>query len=134
MNWIAFKFSVKKTWLWLKTYWYVPLVLSYTLVLWLVFRKDGSAAIGALEIKSDSYKKQIDVINKTHEAEIKKKEEVKKVFNETVKIIETELKKKNEDLDRGKKKRVKEIVEKHSDDPKALAELVKESFGFEIAK
>ena len=134
MNWIAFKFSVKKTWLWLKTYWYVPLVLSYTLVLWLVFRKDGSAAIGALEIKSDSYKKQIDVINKTHEAEIKKKEEVNKVFNETVKIIETELKKKNEDLDRGKKKRVKEIVEKHSDDPKALAELVKESFGFEIAK
>ena len=134
MNWIAFKFSVKKTWLWLKTYWYVPLVLLYTLVLWLVFRKDGAAAIGALEIKSDSYKKQIDVINKTHEAEIKKKEEVNKVFNETVEIIETELKNKNEALDRGKKKRVKEIVEKHSDDPKALAELVKESFGFEIAK
>ena len=78
MNWIAFKFSVKKTWLWLKTYWYVPLVLLYTLVLWLVFRKDGAAAIGALEIKSDSYKKQIDVINKTHEAEIKKKEELNK--------------------------------------------------------
>ena len=134
MNWIAFKFSVKKTWLWLKTYWYVPLVLLYTLVLWLVFRKDGAAAIGALEIKSDSYKKQIDVINKIHEAETKKKEEINKVFNETVEIIETELKNKNEALDRGKKKRVKEIVEKHSDDPKALAELVKESFGFEIAK
>ena len=134
MNWIAFKFSVKKTWLWLKTYWYVPLVLLYTLVLWLVFRKDGAAAIGALEIKSDSYKKQIDVINKTHEAEIKKKEEVNKVFNETVEIIETELKNKNEALDRGKKKRVKEIVEKHSDDPKALAELVKESIGFDICK
>ena len=134
MNWLAVKFFLKKSWLWLKTYWYVPLVLLYTLVLWLVFRKDGAAAIGALEIKSDSYKKQIDVINKTHEAEIKKKEEVNKVFNETVEISETELKNKNEALDRGKKKRVKEIVEKHSDDPKALAELVKESFGFEIAK
>jgi hypothetical protein len=37
-------------------------------------------------------------------------------------------------LDRNKKKRVKEIVEKHSDDPKVLAELVKESFGFEIVE
>ena len=134
MNWIAFKFFVKKTWLWLKTYWYAPVVLLYTVVLWLVFRKDGSAAIGALEIKSDSYKKQIDVINKIHEAETKKKEEINKVFNDTVDIIETELKKKNETLDRSKKKRVKEIVEEHSDDPQALAELVKESFGFEIAK
>ena len=45
-----------------------------------------------------------------------------------------ELKKNNEKLDRTKKKRVKEIVEKHSQDPEKLAELVKESFGFEIVE
>tara|TARA_R110000824_G_scaffold57546_2_gene156376 strand:+ start:3894 stop:4298 length:405 start_codon:yes stop_codon:yes gene_type:complete len=134
VNWIAFKFFVKKTWLWLKTYWHAPVVLLYTVVLWLVFRKDSAAAIGALEIKSDSYKKQIDVINKVHEAETKKKEEINKVFNDTVEIIETELKKKNETLDRNKKKRVKEIVEEHSDDPQALAKLVKGAFGFDIAE
>ncbi len=134
MNWIAFKVLVKKSWLWLKTYWYFPAVFLYTIALWVFLRKDDIAAIGVLEIRSDSYKKQIEVINDNHEAEIKKKEELNKVYTETIEKVEVELKKNNDALDRSKKKRVKEIVEKHSDDPKALAELVKESFGFEIVE
>ena len=134
MNWIAFKLLVKKSWLWLKTYWHFPVVLLYTIVLWVFLRKDGAAAVGVLEIRSDSYKKQIEVINENHEAEIKKKEELNKVFNDTIEKVEVELKKNNETLDRNKKKRIKEIVENHSDDPKALAELVKGAFGFEIVE
>ena len=134
MSWVAFKFLVKKSWVWLKTYWYFPVVLIYTYVLWIVFRKDAAAAIGVLEIRSDSYKKQIDVINESHGAEIKKKEELNKVFNETIEKVEVELEKKNEILDKKKKKRIKEIVEKHSGEPKVLAHLVKEAFGFEIVE
>tara|TARA_R110000824_G_scaffold400846_1_gene609528 strand:- start:7068 stop:7472 length:405 start_codon:yes stop_codon:yes gene_type:complete len=134
VSWFAFKLFVKKSWLWLKTYWYFPLVIIYTLVMWLVFRKNGLAAFGALEIKSDSYKEQIKVLNNVHEAEKKEKEQLSKVFNETIEKVEIELKKKSENLDRDKKKRVKEIVEKHSDDPERLAQLVKESFGFEIVE
>jgi len=134
VNWIAFKLLIKKTWLWLKTYWYFPIALLYTIVLWVFFKRDSAAAIGVLEVRNDSYKKQIDVINKTHEAETKKKEELNKAFNETIEKVETELKKNNETLDRNKKKRVKEIVENHADDPKALAELVKGAFGFDISE
>ena len=134
MSWVAFKLLVKKSWLWLKTYWYFPAVLLYTLALWVFFKKDNAAAIGVLEIRSDSYKKQIEVINESHEAETKKKEELNKVFAETIEKVEVELEKNNEVLDRNKKKRIKEIVDKHSDDPKVLAHLVKESFGFEIVE
>ena len=134
MTYHAFKLLVKKSWTWLKTYWYFPIVLLYTIVLWVFFRKDAATAVGVLEIRSDSYKKQIEVINETHEAEIKKKEELNKVFNETIEKVEVELVKKNETLDRNKKKRIKEIVEKHSDEPKILAHLVKEAFGFEIVE
>ena len=134
MSWLAFKLFIKKSWLWLKTYWYWPIVLIYTFVLWFFFRKNASAAIGVLEIRSDSYKKQIDVINETHVAEIKKKEELNKVFNETIEKVEVELEKKSETLDKNKKKRIKEIVEKHSAEPKVLAHLVKEAFGFEIVE
>jgi uncharacterized membrane protein len=134
MSWLATKLFLKKAWLWIKTYWYFPMVLLYTLILWFVFRKNAAAAIGILEIRSDSYKKQIDVLNESHEAESKKKEELNKVFNETIEKVEVELKKNNETLDRNKKKRIKEIVENHSDDPKALAELIKGAFGFEIVE
>ena len=134
MSLLAARMIMNKSLLWLKTYWYFPVVVIYTLVLWLVFRKDGSAAIGALEIRSDSYKKQIDVINTLHKTELKKKEEINKVFNETIEKIDVQIKKRNEVLDRDKKKRVKEIVENHSDNPEELAKLVKESFGFEIVE
>ena len=134
MSWVAFKLFVKKSCLWLKTYWYFPIAIAYALVIWLVFRKDTSAALGALDIKSDSFKKQIDVLNKVHEVEKKEKEHLNKVFIETIDKIEVELKKKNEVLDKEKKSRVKEIVKNHSDDPEELAKLVKESFGFEIVE
>ena len=134
MTWPTLKLSVKKSWLWLKTYWYFPAVIIYTLVLWLVFKKDGAAALGVLEIKSDGYKKQIDVLNKVHEEEKKEKEHLNKVFDETIEKVEVELKKKNEVLDKSKKKRIKDIVEKHSNQPEELAKLVKESFGFEVVE
>ena len=132
MSWPVFKLFVKKSWLWLKTYWYFPLAIVYTFIMWLVFRKSGAAALGVLEIKSDSYKQQIDTINELHKEEVKEKEEINKKFIETLEKVDIQLKKDNEKLDRNKKKRVKEIVEKHSDDPEKLTQLVKESFGFEI--
>ena len=134
MSWLTAKLFLEKTWLWLKTYWHFPVVLVYTFILWFFFRKNAAAAIGVLEIRSDSYKKQIEVLNENHVAENKKKEELNKVFSETIEKVEVELKKNNETLDRNKKKRIKEIVENHSDDPKALAELVKGTFGFEIVE
>ena len=134
MTWNAFKLLIKKSWLWLKTYWYFPVVFLYTIILWIFFRKDSAAAIGVLEIKRDSYKKQIEVLSESHDAEIKKREELNKVYIKTIEKVEVELKKNSEILDRDKKKRIKEIVEKHSDNPEELAKLVKESFGFEIVE
>ena len=134
MSLLATKLFIKKSWLWLKTYWYFPLALFYTVFLYLAFRKDGSAAIGALEIKSDSFKEQIKTMETLHKAEAEEKEKINKKFVETLEKVDVELKKNNEKLDRTKKKRIKEIVENHSDDPEKLAKLVKESFGFEIVE
>ena len=134
MTWPVIKLFVKKSWLWLKTYWYFPLAIIYTLIMWLVFRKNVAATLGVLEIRSDSYKEQITTINTLHKAETEEKEKINKKFVETLEKVDVELKKNNDKLDRNKKKRIKEIVEKHSDDPERLAQLVKESFGFEIVE
>ena len=134
MSWIATKLFIKKSWLWLKTYWYFPLAFFYTLFLYMFFKKDSPAAIGVLGIRSDSYKEQIKTIDTLHKAEADEKEKINKKFVETLEKVDVELKKSNDKLDRNKKKRVKEIVEKHSDNPERLAQLVKESFGFEIVE
>ena len=59
MTWLVVKTTLKKVWVWIKNYWQVPAVLFYTLIMWLVFRKNNTAALEVLDIRKESYKKQI---------------------------------------------------------------------------
>ena len=69
MNWLIFKTFLKKSWVWLKNYWYVPALLVYTLVMMVVFRRDATSALNVLEVRKDSFKKQTKVIQEAHEKE-----------------------------------------------------------------
>ena len=129
MNWLATKHALKKAWAWLRAYWYIPALLAYTLVMMVVFRKDGANASEVLTITKDSYKKQIDTLNETHENEIKKRDEVIKKYNKTVEELEKRHKDQNRKLDNHKKKRVKSLIEEHHDDPEHLTQLLRLTFG-----
>ena len=129
MNWLAFKYTLKKVWTWLKTYWYIPALLLYTLVMVVVFRKDGLNALEVFAVTKDSYKKQIDVLNETHESEIKKRDKIIKKYNKTVDELEKRHDDQNKKLDAHKKKRVKSLIEEHHDDPEHLTQLLRLTFG-----
>jgi hypothetical protein len=130
MTWLVAKKTLKKTWAWLKHNWYVPAVLVYTVVLWIFFRRKDSAR-EVLKIRSESYEAQIDAINKSHAEEIEKRDEILRKYSETIKQIEEEYERKNEELDDKKRKAVKEIVEKHYNDPDVLARMLSDKFDFE---
>ena len=130
MTWLVAKKALKKTWVWLKHNWYVPAVLVYTIVLWIFFRRKDKAH-DVLKVRSKSYEAQIKTINESHAAEIKKRDEILKQYDETIKRIEKEYETKSEELDNKKRKAVKEIVEKHYNDPDALARMLSDKFGFE---
>ena len=125
---LIIKTFLKKTWTWLKHNWYVPAVVIYTLVLWLVFRRKDSA-YKVLETRNESYKAQIDVINKSHEEEIKKRNEILEKYVKIVDEIEKKYAEDEKELDNKKKKEIKKIVEKYNDDPDGLAKLIADKFG-----
>jgi len=129
MNWPTLKHVLKKVWVWLKTYWYVPALLVYTLVLMVVFRKDGANALGVLEASKDSYKKQIDVLNETHEGELKKRDEITKKYNKTIDQIESQHMDESRKLDVHKRRRVKRLIEENHEDPEHLTRLLSLTFG-----
>jgi len=129
MTWLATKLMIKKMWAWTKNYWYVPAILIYTLAMWLVFRRPASAALDVLAISSDSYKKQIDVLDKTHKEEVEKKEEIVKKYVETIENLENNHKEEVIELDRRKKRRVKELIEKSFDNEEVLAKQLSEMLG-----
>jgi hypothetical protein len=129
VNWIALKHMLEKAWAWLKTYWYVPALLIYTVVLMVVFRKDGANALGVLEASKDSYKKQINVLNETHESELKKRDEIIKKYNKTIEQIESQHADESRKLDAHKKRRVKKLIEENHEDPEHLTRLLSLTFG-----
>ena len=127
--WLTIKTSLKKTWAWLKKNWAAPVVVIYTLILWLVFRR-GDAAYEVLKTRDESYKKQIKAITDSHEAEIEKRNNVIIKYTEIINALENEHKEKQIVLEKQKKKEIKKIVEEYHDNPEGLAKIMSEKFGF----
>ena len=103
LAWSTIKASLKKTWVWLKHNWYVPAVIVYTLILWIFFRRKDKA-LEVLEIRSESYKKQIEAINEIHKEEIEKKDKILEKYGKILKELEEQYEKDSLELSEEKKK------------------------------
>ena len=121
--------ALKKVWAWLKHNWYVPAVMVYTLVLWVLFRKKDKAR-EVLEVRAESYEKQIEAINKSHDEEIKKRDEILTTYKDIVEQLEKEFENDKKELDTKKKQEIKNIVKEYHNKPDELAALMAEKFGF----
>jgi hypothetical protein len=133
MTWLTTKTFLKKTWAWLKHNWYVPAVLVYTLVLWILFRRKDKA-LDVLEIRSESYKKQIDAINEIHKEEVEKRDKILEKYGTILKDLEEQYQKDSLELDEKKKNEVKKLVEKYNEQPDELAKLLAEKYGLEYVE
>tara|TARA_Y100000296_G_C4990034_1_gene164924 strand:- start:15 stop:434 length:420 start_codon:yes stop_codon:yes gene_type:complete len=132
MSWLAIKYGIQKAWVWCKNNWKIVMLAAYTILLYLLFSKNTRNAKKVLEAQRLAHKAEIDALNKSFDEERKKKDENLKKYQEILRQIEQEYADRREAISANKKKRVKEIVEEHGDDPQKLAELIKENFGFEI--
>ena len=134
MTWLAVKTFFKKAWTFLKTYWYIPLLLSWAIIAWLVLRQSPTRVLDVLKQAEDSFKQQLDIITRAHEEEISKRDEVIRRYQLTIKQLEEERRKKNEELTEKEKKRIKELAEKHKEDSEGFVKDIADNFGFEVVE
>ena len=128
------KTILKKVWHFLKIYWYVPLLLSWAFIAWLLLRQSSTNMVDVLHSAEKSYRDQIRILNKVHKEEIKKRDAALRRYEQTIKQIEAERKLKNEELLTKEKKLIKQMVEKYKDDPEAYAKEIADRFGFEFVE
>lgn len=133
MTLLAFKTIVKKIWVWLKHNWYVPAVIAYTLVLWLLFR-NKTAAMDILELRANSYKDQIRAIENAHQKELKKRDDILVKYHTILEVLEKDYEEKNMVIDKKKKEEVKRIVEHYNDRPDDLARVLANKYGLEYVE
>ena len=119
--------ALKKIWSFLKSYWYIPVLI----IVALVFRSRTNKVEEIIKAADDSHKKQLDAIEVAETNKKKEKEWIDKEYDNAIKKIEESYSKENKTLDKKEKKFVKSAIKEWSDDPDQMAERITLKFGFE---
>ena len=127
MNWLKAKHFTQRAWVWIKNYWYVPLLV--VLALAALFVKRSDIALKLLKTRTESYKEQIDVLNESHTNEIAKRDEIIKVHQEVMEQLDEQLEEDLSEIEKNKEKRVKEIIKENHGDPEELSKALSNAIG-----
>ena len=116
---------LKKVWAFLKTHWYIPLILLIGIIL----KSKSGSLLKIIDAQKESYNKQKSAIE-TAEAEKKVyKAKIEEEYEDALKAIETVHNFQNKKLDNKKKKEIKKIVKKHYNNKEALSSEISDLFG-----
>jgi hypothetical protein len=118
---------LKKVWAFLKTYWYVPVLIIVAIILG--SKKDKINDI--LNIANDSHKKQLDAINAADKEKTESKKKIEEEYENAIKEIETNYEDEKKKLSIKDKKYIKKIVKDWTEDPEQMAERIRVRFGFD---
>ena len=95
MSWLVFKTGALKSWSWLKHNWKVPLIILWSVFVYVTSRRNTEALKKTLEINKASHKKEIETINKIHREEIINLRNLQVEYKNTITRLEEEFQKQN---------------------------------------
>lgn len=117
----------KKIKYYLTVYWYVFVgIILLILSIFFFWRKNVINEL--LQTIIESRKKQLFEIERLHEEERKKKEELQERYDYIIDQLTKKYAEENVNLERAKEKRVKEIVKEYGNDAEKLNEILKKEF------
>ena len=130
MTWLTFVLYSKKIWVWCKHHWKILALALWTLIVFLVARKNVRAYKKVLDATIENYKKEVEVLENSHKEEIRKRDEAIKKHNEDIKRLEEKYAGDKEELDVKKRSRYLELVKMYDTDPENINKILQEEFGF----
>ena len=119
--------ALKKIWVFLKSYWYIPVLI----IVALVFKSKGNRIAEILKTAQSSHKKQLDAINNAEIEKQKSRQLIDNEYENAIKEIEDNYTKENKAISERDKKYVKSVIKEWTDDPDQMAERIRMKFGFE---
>jgi type VI protein secretion system component VasK len=134
MTWLAIKLYIKKAWLWCKHHWKIALVAAWTLIIWVVARKNVGAYAKVLDTTMKSYKKEVEVLESSHSAELEKRNEAIRAHNDAIARLEESYKNSLSELTVEKRARYLELLTHYDNDPENINKLLQDEFGFKYVK
>lgn len=117
--------ALRKTWVFLKTHWYIPVLL----IIGVVLKSKGDSLLKIIDAQKDSYEKQKSAIEGAEKEKKASKQKIDEEYNDALTAIETIHQIQGKQLESDKKKEIKNIVKKHYNDKEAITSEIKDLFG-----
>ena len=127
---IIMKTALSKAWIWLKEHWQIPFLAVWTVLVYVMSRRNSEAMLETIEAKKESYKKQIEILKNSHNDEILKRDRLTRKYQETLEELEQKYQKRIEDLTEVEKNEIKEVVIKSRGNTHEIRERIEREFGF----
>ena len=111
----------KEVWVWLKNYWYWPVLVTLFLITFFTGSKLRNKFFDLLFKQREKYDQELGVLRRASEEKEKKVLDVVENHSEELKIIEEEHKIKVDELEKKKQDELIDMVKKNKDKPEKLA-------------
>ena len=121
--------ALHKVWVWIKNYWYIPIILILILVAAFAGGGIKNKYFDILLKAKENHKREIEIIEKNHAEEKQKTQDAIKKYQESISTIEKDFNVKMEELPKRQKKEVDKIIEKYEDDTSAMAKEIASILG-----
>jgi len=122
--------ALKKIWVFLKTHWYIPVIIIIALVL----KSQNNRMLKIIDASQKSYNKQKHAIEAAEIEKKQKKEEIEKEHQRVLAAIERATAAENRTLQEKEKKLVKKLVKKYYNNPKEMSEEISKVLGLTHVK
>ena len=132
--WIIFKNKFLACWLWLKEHWQIPFLIVWTLLVFIMTRRNTDALVEVIQAKKQSYKDQIEVLKNSHRDEILKRDRLLQEYERNLLLLEDEFKKRNEKISEDHKKTLKDVIIKSKTNPDEIRRRIEEEFNFKFVE
>jgi len=129
---VAATYNLKKVWLWLKTYWYIPVIVVLGIAILAATGGNNKWLFDILQKTRDSHNQERESLENAHVEEIRQRDEALKKYHRNIDKIEKDYKKKVGDLESEKRHEIKEMVKRHQGDSTGLTKEVAERYGFRV--
>jgi len=130
MTWLTFVLHSKKIWLWCKHHWKILAIALWTLVVFVVARKNVRAYKKVLDTTLENYKKEVEVLENSHKEEIRKRDKAIQKHNDNIRKLEEKYAGDKQELSVEKRSRYLELVKLYDSDPESVNKILEKEFGF----
>ena len=134
MSWLIIKASLSKAWIWLKEHWQIPFLLVWSVLVWIMARRNSDAIIEVLEAKRESYKRQMEVLRDSHNTEILKREGLIKDYEAALEKVERSFSERDKELSARHKTDIKEAIVLSKGNPDEIRKRIEKEFGIKYVE